>query len=311
MAAVTLTATAARADYEVDDGITVIASYAGEVFVAPELEESAVAGVGELALDLDLAKLLDDRLGAARIAAFGIHGEGLSEQLGEVLGVSNNVAEQEVRLHEAWIEQPFGPFALRAGLLAADEEFVISEQSGLLVGATFGMIGMFSYNVAYPIYPVATPGASARFEDGDFAVRGATYADRHDDHGIPKSLGDEVLLFGEVAAGGVKLGAWHHTLLGSGYYAILDAKLDEEHGGFLRGAYSPEGPITSYADAGIRKDTLSLGLAFARTDLGAQTLAEANYQIEIDRFTIQPVAQLVLVRDGTHPVFAVRVIAEL
>ena len=313
MAAVTLVAIPARADYQVDDGITVIASYAGEVFVAPKLDEdrAVFAGVAELALALDLAKLFDDRLGAARIAGFGIHGEGLSEQLMEALGVSNNVAEQEVRLHEAWIEQPFGPFTLRAGLLAVDEEFVISEQSALLVGATFGMVGMFAYNVAYPIYPVATPGASARFEDGDFVVRGAAYADRHDDHGIPKSLGDEVLLFGEVAAGSVKLGAWHHTLLGSGYYAIVDAELDDHHGAFLRGAYSPDGPITSYADAGIRKDTLSLGLAFARTDLGAQTLAEANYQIEIDHITIQPVAQLVLVREGTHPVLALRVIAEL
>ncbi|HET9482984.1 MAG TPA: carbohydrate porin, partial [Xanthomonadales bacterium] len=299
VAAVTLTAATARADHDIAGGVTLVASYAGEVFVAPALDDdrAAVAGLAELALTVDLATLVDDRLGAARVAGFAIHGDGLSAQLMEVLGVSNNVAEEDVRLHEAWIEQPFGPVTLRAGLLAADEEFVIAEQASLLAGATFGMVGMFSSNVGNPIYPVATPGASARFEHGDVVARAAVYADPHDDHGIPRSLGDEALAFGELALGGAKLGAWHHTLLGSGYHAILDAELDAEHGGFLRAAYSPDGPITSYADAGVRKGTSSVGLAFARTDLGAQTLVEATHQWAATAWlTIQPIAQLVLVR---------------
>lgn len=316
MIALLLFGTPAAADVEIEHGLVLAAAYAGEVFVAPGLDDdrTAVAGLAMLALDFDLAILGDDdRLGAARLAGFAIHGDGLSTRLGEVLGVSNNVAEPDVRLFEAWVEQPFGPLTLRAGLLAADQEFVLAEAGTSLLGATFGMIALFAYNLATPVYPVATPGASVRFEGGDVIARAAVYdGTAGNSHGIPDEPADDALAMFELGFGPLRLGGWHHTGREPGAYAIANHTLDEDAAvaGFARVAVSPDAPMPLYVDAGARIRAFSTGLAFARTDVGAQTLVEATYQAVVTPWlTIQPAAQLVFTSDDTHPVFALRVIA--
>jgi len=306
-------------------GVKVQGTYAGELFAAPGLDGDRVvaAGLAALALDLELATLSGvDHLGSVHVSAFGIHGRGLSERLMDVFGVSNNVAQTGVRLFEAWLEQSLGPFAVRAGLLAADQELVLAEHSTVLLNATFGIVAMVSYNIGNPVYPVATPGASARLETGPVTVRAALYdGDQHNDHGVPSELGDDALAIGELdLAGTLKLGGWHHTSRGNGYFAIADRQLERHLGAFARLSVAPDKPIPVYVDTGIRigpgplrpRDFASLGLAFARSEHGAQTGIELTYQLLVKGWlTIQPDAQLLLTRDGTAGVLAARAVVAL
>ena len=301
-------------------GIKIQGTYAGELFAAPGLDGDRVvnAGLGVLSLDLELSNL-NDRLGSIHVAGLAIHGNGLSQQLMDVYGVSNNVAASGVRLFEAWIEQPFGPVTLRTGLLSADQEFVLASHGTVLINATFGIVAMLSYNLGNPVYPVATPGASARFESDAVTVRAAVYdGDQPNDRGIPTKLGDHALVIGELElAKTLKIGGWHHTALGNAVYAVVDRQLERYLGAFARVSVAPDKPIALYIDTGIRigpgplrsRDFASLGLAFARTELGAQTAIEATYQLLVTGWlTIQPDLQLLLLRDRTAAVLATRAV---
>jgi carbohydrate-selective porin OprB len=306
-----------------DDGIKIQGTYAGELFAGPGLDDDRVvaAGLAVIALDLDLATLVGDRFGSIHVAGLGIHGGGLSERLMDVYGVSNNVAAEDVRLFEAWIEQPIGPFTLRTGLLSADQEFILASHSTVLLNATFGIVAMLSTNIGNPVYPVATPGASARVETDEATIRAAVYGDQHENRGIPQELGEDVLAIGELELWGTfKLGGWHHTEKGSGYYAIVDRQLERYIGTFTRVSVAPDKPIELYVDAGVRigpgplrpRDFASLGLAFARSELGPQTVVEATYQyLATGWLTIQPDAQVLLTRNGTEGVVAVRAVIAL
>jgi carbohydrate-selective porin OprB len=230
-----------------DDGIKIQGTYAGELFTDPALDDDpvVVAGLGVLAIDLDLATLIHDGFGAFHIAGLGIHGGGLSERLMDIYGVSNNVATEDVRLFEAWIEQPIGPVTIRTGLVSADQEFILATHSTVLLNATFGIVAMLSSNVGSPVYPIATPGASIRLETDDVTVRAAAYGDAHEEHGIPQELGDDALMLGEAELWGtVKVGGWHHTDKGNGYYAIVDRQLERYLGAFTRMSVAPDKPST-------------------------------------------------------------------
>lgn len=303
-------------------GFSILPSYSVEVFGAPGLDRDATApaGLAALELDFDLATLLDADLGRAYIEGFAIHGDyRLADRLHDVFGVSNNVAPPELRLFEAWIEQPLGPIKVRAGLLSADQQFVISDQSSALINPTFGMIALFATDIGGPIYPVAAPGISARYASDAVTVRAAVYdGDQVNSHGIPTAVPETALGIAEVTlAGSVKLGAWHHTAKGSALYAILDHQLDAHLGAFARAAVASEGPIESYIDAGIRiapgearpEDVASIGLAFLGGDLGVQTMVEGTYQVALRGWlVVQPDAQVIFRREGPACVLGTRLL---
>lgn len=305
-----------------DAGFTALLTYAGEVFTSPNVDNStSFAGLGVLALDADLGKLVSDHLGLAHVTGVGIHGDGLSDQLMDVYGVSNNVAPDDVRLFEAWVEQPVSRLTIRAGLLAADQEFILAKHGTALLNATFGIISQLPVDVPGPVYPVATPGVSVRAELPHALVRAAFYdGDQQNSHGIPTAIGDDAFAIGEVELEDtLKLGGWHHTDHRSGVYAIADRQFDRYVGGFARVGYSRGQPIDLYIDTGLRigpgplreRDFASVGLAFARTELGAQTAIEATYQLQLGWVTFQPDFQLLLLRDRTAAVMATRVVIVL
>ena len=310
-----------------DDGITPGGSYAPEIFASPDtMDHTVIAGLAVLSLDLDLAKLVTDGLGTVHVVGLGIHGKGLSEQIQDVYGVSNNVAQNDVRLFEAWIEQPIvGKSAVRAGLLSADQEFVIARHSTVLMNATFGVIGQISANeVGEPVYPIARPGVSAHVDVKPVVVRAAAYEGQPDDrHGIPTSIGHSALMIGELELWKtIKLGGWVDTRLPNGVYAVFDRgfkSLGRRAGAFARVGYSPNGLVQIYADAGVRglpgdwrhDDFAGLGVAFSRTEIGGvrhdQAVIEATYQIAATGWwTVQPDVQLVFAPDATALVGAVR-----
>lgn len=305
-----------------DAGFTALLTYAGEVFTSANLDrKTTIAGLGVLSLDADLSRLVSEHLGAAHVTGLGIHGHGLSDELMDIYGVSNNVAPNDVRLFEAWIEQPVKLVTVRAGLLAADQEFILAKHGTALLNATFGIISQLPVDVPGPVYPVATPGASVRVSVPHALIRGAIYdGDQQNSHGIPTGIGDDAFLIGEVELEEtLKLGGWHHTTGRSGVYAIADRQLDRYVGGFVRGGYSRGQAVDLYLDTGIRigpgplreRDFASVGLAFARTDTGAQTAVELTYQLQVGWFTLQPDFQVLLLRERTAAVMAARIVIVL
>jgi len=304
-----------------DDGVILQAVYAGEVFAAAGLDKPVVvAGLFAVTFDLELDKLVSDKLGQVHISAFAIHGNGLTAELMDIYGTSGNVASEDARLFEAWLEQPIGPAAIRAGLLSADQEFNLARHSTALLNATFGITSQISYNLFGPVYPVATPGASARLELAHFSVRAALYdGTETNTHGIPTDLGPDELAIGELEVGKlVKLGAWHHTTRGNGGYVIVDHQLERYVGAFARAGISPDQAVSQYVDAGLRigpgpfrdHDFIGLGIAFARNEsgehMGAQTVVEGTYQAQLGWLTVQPDFQLLMLRDRTAAIFATR-----
>ena len=293
-------------------------TYAVEGFITPQLKnEATLGGLFVVETELDLAKLVAAGMGPAHVAGFAIHGGGPTNELMDIHGVSGNTAEPDVRLFEAWYEQPIGAFTLRAGLLAADQEFIVADHSTTLLGATFGITSQFSYNVIGPVYPVATPGLSGRLELDDFlVVRAAVYdGTQENSHGIPTALGPDQLLIGEVELfTAIKLGAWRHNERGTALYMVLDGQLETHIGVFARAGVSPTETVHTYFDTGVRlghgrvrpDDFFCIGIAFARTDDGDETIVEASYEAQVRWLTLQPDVQLVMMRDRTVGVFATR-----
>ena len=79
-----------------------------------------------LAVDVDLQKLVGLRQLTFHANMFQIHGDGLSRSnLQNFLVVSGIEALPSTRLYEIWFEQKWGTtLSLRAGQLAADTEFL-------------------------------------------------------------------------------------------------------------------------------------------------------------------------------------------
>ena len=302
-------------------GVIPQAVYAGEVFAAPDQgldHQIRGAGLFVLSLDLELEKLVVPHLGQLHVSTLAIHGHGLSAELMDIYGVSGNVADQDIRLFELWVEQPISKATVRVGLLSADQEFILARHSTALLNATFGIISQLSFNVnGITVYPVATPGASVRFEVPGFTARAAVFdGDQHGAHGLPNAIGPTGLTVGEIEVGELlKLGAWHHTDRGNGYYAILDHQLERHLAAFARVSASPNQRVETYIDIGIRigpgpfrdHDFIGVGLAFARTtDLGAQTVVEATYQAQFGWLTIQPDLQVLFQAARTAGIIATR-----
>lgn len=305
-----------RRRWDEELGIDPMLTYTAELFVAPQLDDRMVnAGLVMAELDVALDKLIGPGWGAAYAAGFAIHGSSPTAELMDVHGISGNTADPDVRLFEAWLEQPIGALTLRAGLLAADQELVLAEASSTLLAATFGITSQFSANVIGPVYPVATPGASARVEVAPVSARLAVYdGTQSNHHGIPTGLGPAYLVIGELGAGPVRIGGWRHDELGDGVYAIANHELDAYVGAFARIGYGPDGPVTHYIDAGIRvtpgprrpDDVISVGIAFATTEQGGQTLVEATYELRLGWLTLQPDLQLLMLHDRTVGIVATR-----
>jgi len=195
------------------------------------------AGRLELGLQADLEKLVGWQGALFNVSAFAIHGPGLSaDRIGNLLTVSNIEAVPTVRLFELWLEQKLGSFgSLRIGQLAADSEFIGSENAGLFINGTFGWPGITGNNLPSggPAYPLATPGARievnlggdtklrAGIFNGDPSVPGATNAQRANPNGVNFRLRDDPFLIAELEhgyklgaaalPGRIKLGAWYHT----------------------------------------------------------------------------------------------------
>lgn len=113
--------------------------------------------------------------------AFQIHnarGLNAADFSGSISDPSNIDALPTTRLFTAWFEQTFGNASIRAGQLAADDEFLTSATAGGLINGTFGWASMFAANLPSggPAYPLAAPGVRVDYRSGDWLGRAAVFS---------------------------------------------------------------------------------------------------------------------------------------
>ena len=224
-------------------GTEITLDYIGETFgvVAGGVERrGSYEGRLELSVDSDLDKWLSWRGASAHLTLYNIHDGGatVGQHAGSIADPSNIDALSSTRLFTAWLEQSLfdGRFSVRAGQLAADDEFATSPTAAGLVNGTFGWPGLLAADMTNggPAYPLASPGIRVKARAADrltflaAAFAGDPAGRNCDDdpqqcnrHGTRFPLTGSTLWMGEMQVGtppadgaegfpGIyKLGAWY------------------------------------------------------------------------------------------------------
>jgi porin len=174
-------------------GVQISASYASEVFgiASGGLKRGAVYdGLIYLALDADFEKLAGWSGTTFHASGYYPHGDSGSIKYAGDLGIFSNIDFYDsYRLFELWLDQSFlhGKLSLRAGQLAFDSEFDISDYSALLINSSFGTANAISGNLPVPSYAIAGLGARVKVQPVDwFYAQAAIY----DGNSAPAVLGD-------------------------------------------------------------------------------------------------------------------------
>ena len=195
----------------------------------------------EVLATLNLDKLVQWDGATLAMNAYQIRGRGLSaNDLGNNLMTASNIeATRATRLFHLYFEQALydGKLSIRAGQIAADDEFFVSQSAANFLNATFGWPALMSSNLPSggPAYPLATPGVRLSYAasdnlsflaaafNGDPAGAGSGNPELRDASGTAFRFDDAAFLIGEASyatnqdkdAPGLpatyKLGAWLHT----------------------------------------------------------------------------------------------------
>src|ERR1700709_952302 len=222
-------------------GIKFAATYIGETLgnASGGLKQGVIyEGRLNLAVDVDLQKLAGLREVTFHANMFQIHGDGLSRSyLNNFMVASGIEALPSTRLYEIWFEKKWGDkFALRAGQLAADTEFINAKYIDVFTNASLGWPAITSVNLPSggPSPPLAALGARVRANvndnltiaaaifDGDAAGPGPQDPQLRDNAGVNFRINDPPLVIGEIQYiwngkkgdpgldGKFKLGGWRH-----------------------------------------------------------------------------------------------------
>ncbi len=149
-----------------DRGVSFFGGYSAEVWgnTTGGLERGTVyTGWLDFGVDLDFDKLADWEGASFRSSWMWLSGRDASEDLvGNILTISNIAGFSTFRAFELWFQQNLfdDVISIRAGQLAADEEFIISDTAGWFLNGTFGWPALASETLPNggPAYPLATLG---------------------------------------------------------------------------------------------------------------------------------------------------------
>ena len=184
-------------------------------------------------IDADLEKLLGLKGLAFHTNIYKIDGAGITRNFLGNLNVISGVEAYPAttKLYEIWLEQKLldDTLAIRAGQLAADTEFVVSQYATLFVNSTFGWPTITGADLPNggPAYPLATPAVRVKYAPNaqlSFLL-GLFNGDpgnpvTQDRNGLAFRVRDPALLIGEAAyayntgkdyAGAIKIGGWRHN----------------------------------------------------------------------------------------------------
>jgi porin len=222
-------------------GVKFAVTYIGETVgnVSGGIKRSAVyEDRFNFAVDVDFEKLTGLKQFTFHANVFQIDGGGLSRgTLLNYMVVSGIEALPTTRLYEIWFEKKWAKmFALRAGQLAADTEFMTSKYTDVFTNASLGWPVGLSLNMPSggPSPPLATMGTRLRADvsdnlsllgaifDGNAAGPGPEDPQLRDRYGLNFRVNDPPLVLGEVQflwnakkgdpglAGKFKIGGWRH-----------------------------------------------------------------------------------------------------
>ena len=158
-----------------DRGLTLGATYIGETLANVHggiRRDGIYEGRLEFTVDADLAKIAGWQDARAHAGFYQIHGRGISGQdVGSLVTVSGIEARPSTRLFTLWIEQSLldDKVSVRAGKIAADDEFLISDTAGVFIINSFGWTSWTSLDLLNggPIYPLAGPGVRIKVQPSE------------------------------------------------------------------------------------------------------------------------------------------------
>ena len=224
-------------------GVTFGANYIGEYFGVASgglNRDGHYDGRLELWVDVDLGTMAGWKGLVFHANGYQIHGSSVTaESVGSLMPVSFIEATPATRLFEIYLEQSLldGKVNVRAGQLAADSEFIISNGAGAFLNGTWGWPSITATDLPNggPAYPLPTPGiriAITPSETHGFmaAVYNGDVVDdcpagedpqRCNPYGLDFPFGDGALIMAEgfykynqgagQLPGTVKVGGWVHT----------------------------------------------------------------------------------------------------
>ncbi|HEY1858526.1 carbohydrate porin [Acidocella sp.] len=160
-------------NYGVTLGITDSENLLGNV--AGGVKQGAtLQGVTTSTLDVDTGEAFGLQGGTFHVSALQIHGQELSPSYLDNLQTANgNEAEDATRLWEIWYDQAFdySRADIKIGQQSIDNEFIVSQYSGLFVNTMAGwpLIPSDDLYGGGPAYPLSSLGARLRFKPSDNA----------------------------------------------------------------------------------------------------------------------------------------------
>jgi len=156
----------ARRDNLTESGLRITGKYIGEVFtnaVGGFRPGTAYDGRLRLSLDADFEKLIGMQGLILHASALQIHGRGIDLlYVGSLMPPSNIEAARATRLYEMWLQKDFadGLLSIRAGQIAADQEFMFPIWATLFINGAFGWPVYAAANMpdGGPAYPLPSTG---------------------------------------------------------------------------------------------------------------------------------------------------------
>jgi porin len=179
-------------------------------------------------IEADFDRLLGWTGGSGRINPLWLAGDGLTSSIDELTHVSNIEGLGGVRVFEFWLQQALldGALSVRAGILAADQEFAIADSGVLFANSGFGGPVFLTANLSWPIYPVGAAGLRLRWEPAAKTyVQAAVYDGDPGSEGLNRSgmrvrwnhgegvfsIAEAGRRFGDQCPVTIKAGAFYHT----------------------------------------------------------------------------------------------------
>lgn len=218
--------------FGLSDSETLLGNFAGGV-----KRGATMQGVTTATVDLDTGKAFGLQGGTFHLSILQIHGKSLSgPYLDNLQAANGNEANDGTRLWELWYDQVFdgGKFDLRVGQQSIDNEFMVSQYSGLFINTMAGWplvpsVDLYGGGPAYPLSSLGVrvqvkPSANVTIRAGVFDDNpggGAFDADAQalDHTGTKFNLNTGALFIAELqydtAIGGLpgtyKIGGWYDT----------------------------------------------------------------------------------------------------
>jgi len=133
---------------------------------------ATMQGVTTGTLEIDTGKAFGLQGGTFHVSGLQIHGQSLSgPYLDNLQAANGNEAEDTTRLWELWYDQAFlgGKFDIKVGQQSIDNEFMVSQYSGLFVNTMAGwpLIPSDDLYGGGPAYPLASLGVRVQAKPTD------------------------------------------------------------------------------------------------------------------------------------------------